>query len=307
MSEEAEIPQQEEVVSSPELRQEISSAQAEIRERLADPVQQAASRIKELGLLGAMKEAYWPHAKKIFEVTAWKDPKVKLMAVLNILPIIGHSADVAKAVGEIGRAQKAAKAAEKTFPKILSTVSKGTETAEQTKKLVTAARHVSGEHVQAAIEKAKGILDAKQLGIFENATARGASAYEALHYAQQGAITMTRTEGVKHFVKDQVKHTVLSEALNVLNPYPDVPHAVHQAASTIGLLSWIPHPVTQVARFAHLVPVAWQWVHNQYELAKEGIGAVKDVGTVLRAQVETMVNNQKKPDVAQAAKAFQPA
>lgn len=106
MDETPEIPQKEQVVSSPELDDRIRQAQTEILAQGQNPEAVAGRNIAEMSFLKALGETIKPHAKKLREIN-FKQFKAQGAAVLSLIPIIGEGKAFLSTVGVVKGYEKA--------------------------------------------------------------------------------------------------------------------------------------------------------------------------------------------------------
>lgn len=100
MDEIPELPQKEQIVTSPELSERISHAQAEILAQGQNPEAVAGRNIAEMGFLQALGETMKPHAKKLREIN-FKQFKAQAAAALSLIPIIGEGKAFLSTVGVV--------------------------------------------------------------------------------------------------------------------------------------------------------------------------------------------------------------
>lgn len=119
MDETPEIPQKEQVVTSPELADRIRQAQTEILAQGQNPEAVVGRNIAEMGFLQALGETMKPHAKKLREIN-FKNLKAQGAAVLSLIPIIGEGKAFLSTVGVVKgfEAGKTAFKAEKGWRKV---------------------------------------------------------------------------------------------------------------------------------------------------------------------------------------------
>ncbi len=100
MDETPEIPQKEQVVTSPELAERISHAQAEILAQGQNHEAVVGRNIAEMGFLQALGETMKPHAKKLREIN-FKNFKAQAAAALSLIPVIGQGKAFLNTVGVV--------------------------------------------------------------------------------------------------------------------------------------------------------------------------------------------------------------
>ena len=119
MDETPEIPQKEQVVTSPELAERISHAQAEILAQGQNPEAVVGRNIAEMGFMQALWETAKPHTKKLREIN-FKNLKAQGAALLSLIPVIGQGKAFLSTVGVVKGYEAGAKAykAEKGWRKV---------------------------------------------------------------------------------------------------------------------------------------------------------------------------------------------
>lgn len=272
------------------LDREITEAQQEVAGGMTEPVQDVVDRTSQLGFFAAVKDAASPHLTTLKDV-AWKDTKASVMLVVSLIPFLGEgyalrktATEVAKAKGAVDKAKKAADTAMVLTPELLA------KEAAATTKFNTA--------ITQSVDVLRKLKNPKRLKIFQEAIERGADATDALRFAEQGAITLSKGEKFKYAVTAKTRHGLKSSALgflNELNPTPDVPAAVDMAGLGAEMLG---------IHGAGAVGPAWQIAVDRKPWIQAEIGLVRDVGKVVADRTKRKFAKLREPNVEKAAAAF---
>lgn len=293
-------------VNKPELDTAVKNAVGEIQKSEADPVAKAGTAAGELGLVAALGEQAKLYMGEQGGVL-FKDAKVGGIGFIGLVPLARELSAPAKAVRAANvasfHAGRAAKnlATSESGSKSLQALVKLNEYSKAEAEMLEKAMRAFPEGSQAALRFNKAIAD-------------HFSVREALHFAQHGLPPKGRIEGGVAWIK----HKARTEIPKLIDPFPDVPDKVKNAAGVFDNISFgsmlvalfppaapVAAPVAAVSGIIGLgVPAAWQFVHNRLENISVGIKHGKEVSRLVVDDVSKKLRSINQPDVKQAAENF---
>lgn len=323
---------------SPELGQRIGEAKSGIEENRDMPASEIATNTEQMGLLASLGGLYKDMAKKKLGIAFKDVkaalaivPFVPLASEAIAVAKGGAKLEsIATKVHKAAYAESAAIKAQKTANKA-ERWAKWFRKSEKAQQRLGAAKDALGianaeaSTATAAAKKAlerglkqgvpvegsasrfvrkhivHDIRDADYVLNYEKAIKSGKALTDAekiLSTATGEVAAKTFGEKAVHKAKTIGKHTLLHSLGPIIDPTPNVPHAVVLGSFGAELFGQV---------WAGLIPPVWQYLHNRYEDVKVGWDTAVKAKDIITTHFSQKVDKLKTPEVAKAAEVFVPS